>query len=62
MRPDPVLDEIREIRLQIAAENGNDPRKLVEYYRSLQQQEKYASRMWRGRTHQAGGGPPEPQD
>lgn len=48
MRPDPVLDEIREIRLRIEEELGNDLRRLVEYYRA--EDKKYADRLWPGRT------------
>ena len=42
-RPDPVLDEIREVRHRISARFGHDPERLVAYYMELQ--EKYRDRM-----------------
>ncbi len=42
-RPDPVIDEIREIRHQISAECGHDPSRLVAYFRQIQEQ--YADRL-----------------
>ena len=36
--PDPVIDEIREIRHRISADCGHDPEKLVAYYQKLQEQ------------------------
>jgi hypothetical protein len=33
---DPVIDEIRKIRQEISARFDDDPRRLVDYYRKLQ--------------------------
>lgn len=41
--PDPVIDEIREIRHRISAQCDHDPAKLVEYYQKIQEQ--YADRL-----------------
>lgn len=38
MKPDPTIDEIREVRHQISASVDHDPRKLVEHYRQLQEE------------------------
>ena len=43
MRPDPPIDEIREIRHQISHKFNNDPKKIVEYY--IQFQKKYQDRL-----------------
>ncbi|HEX6749089.1 MAG TPA: hypothetical protein VF092_17450 [Longimicrobium sp.] len=40
---DPVVDEIRRIRRQIAARHGNDPKRLVEHYMEYQKQ--FADRL-----------------
>jgi hypothetical protein len=40
---DPLIDEVREVRLRISQEFGNDPRRLVEHYMELQK--KYADRL-----------------
>jgi vacuolar-type H+-ATPase subunit H len=40
---DELIDEIREIRRQIFAECGNDPKRLVEHYMEFQQQ--FADRL-----------------
>jgi hypothetical protein len=45
-RPNPIVDEIREVRHRISEEFGHDPKKLVEYYMKLQE-EKYADRLVR---------------
>ena len=37
--PDPVIDEIREIRHQISARFGHDPARLVEHYMQLQKED-----------------------
>ena len=37
-QPDPVIDEIREIRHQISARVDHDPARLVAYYMKLQVQ------------------------
>ena len=37
MKPDPTLDAIREVRHQISLSINHDARKLVEYYRKLQE-------------------------
>jgi hypothetical protein len=36
--PDPVIDEIREVRRRISERCNNDPAKLVAYYMKLQEQ------------------------
>jgi len=36
--PDPVIDEIREIRHRISAMCDHDPAKLVAYFRQIQDQ------------------------
>lgn len=36
MKPDPPIDEIRRIRHEISAEYGHDPRRLLEFYASIQ--------------------------
>jgi hypothetical protein len=41
--PDPVIDEIREIRHRISAMCDHDPARLVAYYQRIQQQ--YADRL-----------------
>lgn len=38
MEPDPLIDEIREIRRQISAEFGHDPRRLVAHYQELEKE------------------------
>jgi len=38
MKPDPVLDRIREARHLISAQCDHDPKKLVEYYMERQRQ------------------------
>lgn len=30
--PDPLLDEVHEMRRRVEAEHGNDPRKVLEWY------------------------------
>ena len=39
-RPDPVIDEIRQIRHEISAQFGHDPARLVAHYMELQKQYK----------------------
>jgi hypothetical protein len=34
---DPTIDEVREARHQISESVAHDPRKLVEYYRKIQE-------------------------
>ena len=41
--PDPVIDEIREIRHRISALCDHDPAKLVAYFQKIQEQ--YADRL-----------------
>ena len=41
--PDPVIDEIREIRHRISAECDHDPAKLVAYFQKIQEQ--YSDRL-----------------
>ncbi len=36
--PDPVIDEIREIRRRISAQFDHDPKRLLEYYIEFQRQ------------------------
>lgn len=36
--PDPVIDEIREVRRRISARFDHDPERLVAYYMELQKQ------------------------
>ncbi len=36
--PDPVIDEIREVRHRISERCGHDPAQLVAYYIKLQEQ------------------------
>jgi hypothetical protein len=48
MHPNPVVEEVREIRHRISERFGHDPRRLVEYYRGKLKE--YADRLWRGRT------------
>ncbi|GDY22192.1 hypothetical protein LBMAG56_35390 [Verrucomicrobiota bacterium] len=36
MNPDPLIDEIREVRRIISAEFGHDPRRLVAHYMERQ--------------------------
>jgi hypothetical protein len=43
MKPDPVIDAIREVRHQISESVNHDARKLVEYYRKLQ--ERHSNRV-----------------
>jgi uncharacterized protein (DUF2461 family) len=57
---DPTIDEIREIRLRIEEELGNDLRRLVEYYRA--EDTKYADRLWRGRTFEQDKAPEDPPE
>jgi hypothetical protein len=45
MKPDPAIDEIREVRRKISAEFGHDPCRLmahyVEYEKQLEREGKY---------------------
>ena len=41
--PDPVIDEIREVRRRISARFDDDPEQLVAYYMELQKQ--YGDRL-----------------
>jgi len=43
MKPDPAIDDIREVRHQISESVNHDARKLVEHYRKLQ--ERHADRI-----------------
>jgi hypothetical protein len=56
--PDPVLDEIREVRRRISARFDHDPERLVAYYMELQQQ--YEDRLLGSEQdlHQAEHDPP----
>jgi hypothetical protein len=44
MQPDPIIDEIRDVRHRISEEFGHDPEKLVEHYMELEKT-KYADRL-----------------
>jgi len=35
---DPILDRIREVRHQISAEFGHDPKRLVAYYADMEKE------------------------
>ncbi len=41
--PDPVIDEIREVRRRISARFDHDPERLMAYYMELQKQ--YGDRL-----------------
>lgn len=41
--PDPVIDEIREIRHAVSARFDHDPKRLFEYY--LERQKEYRARQ-----------------
>ncbi len=43
---DPTIERIREARRSISEKCGHDPKRLVEYYKKLQE-EKYADRLVR---------------
>ena len=45
MRPDPIIDQIREVRHRISAQFDHDPKRLVEHYIKLQ--ERHADRLVR---------------
>ncbi len=36
--PDPIVDEVRQVRHEISARFGHDPVRLIEYYIELQEQ------------------------
>ena len=36
MKPDPIVDPVREARRLISESTGNDPVKLIEYYQEMQ--------------------------
>ena len=36
MKPDPTIDEIRRVRHEMSAEYGHDPRRMLEYFASIQ--------------------------
>jgi hypothetical protein len=38
MKPDPAIDEIREVRRKISAEFGHDPRRLMTHYAEYEKQ------------------------
>ena len=42
-KTDPVIDEVREVRHNISARFGHDPKRLVAYYMELQEQ--YRARL-----------------
>ena len=55
--PDPVIDEIREIRHRISAMCDHDPAKLVAYFQKIQEQ--YADRLITSPRFQPPGEPGE---
>jgi hypothetical protein len=46
MLPDPTIARIREARHRISERCGHDPKKLIEYYMALQE-EQYGDRLAR---------------
>ena len=36
MKPDPTIDEIRRVRHEMSVEYGHDPRRMLEYFASIQ--------------------------
>ncbi len=44
-KPNPIVDEIREVRHRISEEFGHDPKRLAEHYMKLQ--EEHADRLVR---------------
>ena len=44
MKPDPAIDEIREVRRKISAEFGHDPRCLMAHYAEYEKQLKREGR------------------
>ena len=36
MKSDPTIDEIRRVRHEMSAEYGHDPRRMLEYFASIQ--------------------------
>jgi len=36
--PDPLVDDVREVRHRISERFGHDPARLIEYYMKLQEQ------------------------
>jgi hypothetical protein len=44
-KPDPVIDEVREVRHRISERFGHDPERLVAHYMELQEQ--YRDRLIR---------------
>jgi len=53
MKPDPVIDEVREVRHRNSAAVNHDPRKLVGHFRRLQ--ERHADRVvTRAKTGKSG--------
>jgi hypothetical protein len=36
MKSDPTIDEIRRVRHEMSAEYGHDPRRILEYFASIQ--------------------------
>ena len=36
MKSDPTIDEIRRVRREMSAEYGHDPRRMLEYFASIQ--------------------------
>lgn len=40
MNPDPTIAAIRDVRHRISAAVGHDPKRLVEYYQRLQEEDR----------------------
>lgn len=47
MLPDPTIARVREARHRISERFGHDPKRLVEYYMKLQEQDEFRDRLIR---------------
>jgi hypothetical protein len=47
MLPDPTIARVREARHRISERFGHDPKRLVEYYMKLQEQDEFRGRLIR---------------
>jgi hypothetical protein len=45
MTPDPLIDDVREVRRKISAEFGHDPQRLVRHYMDLEQEMRRTGRF-----------------
>ncbi len=59
MKPDPAIDEIREVRHRISAEFGHDTRALLDHYRELEKL--HSGRMLRPRPRSQRSEPEGPE-